>query len=83
MENFIEKVVTTSYSDKNDYYCFIYDGIKNIISMDPIDHLESEQSRDEKRKDLIENKLCLCLHSHLHPMKARKENIPQKTYTII
>ena len=34
-----------NYSSEKSYYWLIYDGLKNIISMNPYDHLESEQMR--------------------------------------
>ena len=72
LETIIETNEITSSSEKS-YYWFRYDGINKIISMNPYDHLESEEMRrDENRHFIIENKECLCDHGSLHPMKAIK-----------
>ena len=47
-----------------------YDGPKKIISMNPNDHLESEQmGRYENINIIIDNIECLCDHGGLNPMK--------------
>ena len=48
-------------------------GSRKIISMNPYDNLESEQSRKEKdRHFMIDNRQCLCEHGGLNLMIARK-----------
>ena len=47
------KITNKIVQVKNSYYWLIYDGIKNIISMNPYDHLESEQSRIGKSEILL------------------------------
>ena len=82
LENAIETNKHNFSSEKNSYYWFIYDGLKNIISMNPYDHLQSEQTRIEKKKHfLIENKQCLCDHGGLHPIiEIKGKYIPGNVY---
>ena len=69
----IEKNETNCLSETNSYYWLSFDELKNIISMNPYEHLELEQVRIEKNRCfLIYNKQCLCEHNGLHPMMARK-----------
>ena len=75
----------TCSSENNSYYWLSYDGLKNIISVNPYDHLESEQTRiEEKRHFLIDNKEYLCDHGGLHPIVSRKvKYIPVNVYNQI
>ena len=83
METVIKNNEKTCSSENNSYYWLIYDWLKNIISMNPYDNLESEQTRIEgKRSFIIDNKDYLCDHGGLYSMIARKGNIPQEMYTI-
>ena len=73
METVIENNERTSSSEDMYYYWFSYDGTKEIIPMNPYDHLESEHIRRyEKIHFPSNNKECLCAHAFLHPMKLRK-----------
>ena len=45
LETFIEKIKTTSSSETEYYYWFIYDGLKKHISINPLKQLEPEQRR--------------------------------------
>ena len=70
-----------SGENKSDYW-FSYDELKKIISMNIMDHLESEQRRIyENIQFLIDNKKCLCDHGFLHTMKERKgKYTPENLY---
>ena len=61
-------------SDETNSYCWLsFYGLKNIISMNPNDHLESGKTIMKKNKlFLIDNKQCLCEHGVLHLMVERK-----------
>ena len=60
-------------SETNSYYWLSFDELKNIISMNPYDHIESGKTRmEKKRKFFIYNKQFLYEHDGLHPMIAIK-----------
>ena len=65
------------------YYWFRYYDINKIVSMNPLERLESELiRRDENRQYIIDNKAFLCYHGHLHPMKSIKgKYISEHLYT--
>ena len=69
-------------SIENSYYWLIYDGLKNIISMNPYDYFELKQARiDKKRHFIIDNKQWLCEHGEFHSMIERKGRyIPVNKY---
>ena len=78
LKTIIEHTEKTCSSEEDSYYWLSYYGLKKIVSMNPYDHLESEQKRkDEKRHFFIENKECSCDRGGLHPMIAKRENIFQ------
>ena len=51
--NYYGKEQKSCSSEKNSYYWLSYDGLKKIISINPYDNLESEQTRIEKRDILL------------------------------
>ena len=69
-------------SETNYYYWLRFYGLKSIISMNPVEHLESKKTRIENKiQFLIYNRQNLCEHDGLHPMVARKgKYIPGKVY---
>ena len=70
-------------SESKSYHWLSLDGLKSIISMNPYEHLLSEQLITKKKcQFLIDNKQHLCGHDFLHPMTARKGRyIPDNAYT--
>ena len=55
-------------SETNSYFWLDFDGLKSIISMNPVKHLESEKTRIENKSQfLIDNRQNLCEYSGLHP----------------
>ena len=70
-------------SESDSYHWLSLDGLKSIISMNPYEHLISEQLRTKKKSQcLMDNKQHLCEHGFLHPMTARKgKYIPENVYT--
>ena len=60
----------------------MFDGLKYIISMNPVEHLESEYTRiQNKSQFLIEYRQNLFEYGALHTMIARKcKYIPDKVY---
>ena len=82
LETVIENNERFFSSEKKSYYWLSFDGIKSIISMNPVEHLESEKTRkDNKRQFLINNRQTLCEHGGLHKMISRKgKYIPGKVY---
>ena len=69
-------------SETNSYYWLRFDRLKSIISMNPVEHLESWKTRIEnKRQFLIDNRQNLFEHGGLHQMIERKgKYIPGKVY---
>ena len=72
-------------SGTNSYYWLSFDRLKQIISMNPYDHLDSEKTGTEKKRQfLIDNKQRLCWHGGLHTMIAiRDRYIPGNVYNHI
>ena len=69
-------------SETNSYYWLSFDGLKSIISMNPVEHLESEKSTIEnKRQIFIDNMQNLYEHGGFYPMIERKvKYVPGKVY---
>ena len=86
MERFLETMMEKNQwlceSESRYFYWLSLDGLKSIISMNPYEHLLSEQSRIENKSQfLVDNKQHLCEHGGLHPMTARKgKYIPDNVY---
>ena len=72
-ETKIENNESLCSSETNSYYWLSCDGLKNIILMNPYDHIESLKKRIEKKRQFwVYNKQCLCKHGGLRPTIARK-----------
>ena len=57
LETVIENNERSCSSETNYYYWLSFDGLKSIISMNPVEHLESEKTRiDNKSQFLIDNR---------------------------
>ena len=82
MKNLIENNDSLGSRETKSYYWLSFDGLKYIISMNPVEHLESERTRIENKSQfLIDNRQQLCEHGGLHPMIARNSKyIPGKLY---
>ena len=82
LETMIENNEILCSSETNSYYWLSFDGLKSIISINPVEHLESEKTRIENKSQfLIDNRQNLCEHSGLHQMIAQKvKYIPGKVY---
>ena len=80
LETMLENIEYLCSSETNYYYWLSFDGLKSIISMNPVEHLESEKTRIENKSQfLIDNWKKLCEYGGLHPIIARKEKyIPVK-----
>ena len=78
----IENNERSCSNETNSYYWLSFDGLESIISMSPVEHLESEKTIIyNKRQFLIDNRKSLCERGGLHPMIARKgKYIPGKVY---
>ena len=85
LETLILNIDRLCSSETNSYYWLSFDGIKSIISMNPVKYLESGKTRiDNKRQSLIDNRQNLCENGGLHPMISRKEKyIAGKLYSSI
>ena len=60
----------TEGSHEPTYKCLSNDGLKKLISLNPIDHLKLEQKRRiQKNMFIVNNKYYVCPHGHLHPLK--------------
>ena len=69
LETVIENNEILYPSKTKSYYWLGFDGIKYIISMNLYEHLKSEKTRMEKKRQfLIDPKQNLCEHVGLHPM---------------
>ena len=72
LETVIENNERLCSSEKKSYYWLSFNGLKSIISMNPVEHLESEKTRIENKIIfLIDNRQKLCEHAGLHTMIAR------------
>ena len=82
LETVIEINERLCSSETNSYYWLSFYGIKYIISMNPVEHLESGKTRlENKRQFLIDNRRNLCEHGGFHPMISRKgKYTPGKLY---
>ena len=82
METVIENNEKLCSIETNSYYWLSFDGLKSIISMNPVEHLELEKTRIEnKSKFLIDNRKNLCEHGGLHPMiKIKVRYITVRVY---
>ena len=82
LETVIENNERLCSSEKKSYYWLSFNGLKSIISMNPVEHLESEKTRIENESQfLIDNRQNLCENGGLHPMISRKvKYIPGKVY---
>ena len=69
LETVMEKNENLCSSETKSYYWLSFDGLKNIISNNSYEHLESEIIIIEKKKAcLIDNKQRLCEQGGLNPM---------------
>ena len=53
LEIVIENNESLCSIETNFYYWLSFDGIKSIISMNPIEHLESEKMRIENKRNIL------------------------------
>ena len=73
LETMIEDNESLCSSETKSYYWLSFDRLKYIISMNPVEHLESEKTRIENKcQYLIDNRKNLCEHGGLHPTIAIK-----------
>ena len=78
----IENNESLCSSETKSYYWLIFDGLKSIISMNPVEHLESEKTRIEKKSQfLIDYRQNLFEYGGLHTMILQMgKYIPGKAY---